>query len=932
MTSIVNGFQYTRSSASPVSLSLSAAGTINGTAGLRNDNVFTLANDAFLSTTDGGLAMASSYSTLDLYDGQGVRCVSGVCGSYGQLTVRLYNTTNGQLPCSVPAAPPAAPLNASSTVSSLIPAPFAGRVGAHGVQQSLYANPYLPALYLIGGQGTFAATNAAWQSLDGGVTWSPLGSNLTLSAIPTFMGAAVALLANGVIAIYGGLLSNGSATSYVATTSTLFATLPLVYTAPFLPRYYHASTTLPGTNTTVMCGGVSTVTGAATNDCWQATQPELGVVSWQQQTAVGPFPTGLSNAALVTLYDANATLLLCGGAVTSPSGQVTALSTCWVSVTLGVSWSAAISAAWGARQGLVMVSDLQDNAYLYGGINPATSLYYYDLWVSFDKAQTWLPVVVSGVFDIQQGCLALYYTQRYVSGHYVTYPQLVLYSGYQPSLSSYVAGGYYLPVVAGGGGAAGGYSPPLPQFSVSLPLVASQCQFTLNVAGTLAGFGVSSANPNAALLASTIASLVGAILGVPASAVQVCVHVTYAYLGTQRGEVYLFSSTLGSVDLLTLAYNVTAATGSELLSTPTSTAITSAGGLTGLQSASICVLLYSLPGDVDYPNSVATALQVTYDPTFVHTAQGNAVVLVNGTGTRTYTNRFGASFTTALSLAAAGQASTADNLWFLTGGLPVDARGLTLNLSSPVQQAGASPFALTSLVTLANVSGVLAEVNSPLVDAMGTAILASIPGFTSTAIPAANLNSLAVSYATCQAPISFTNGLRPPTQPTSFNGGARVRFVYQLGDGANYTVLGNLSLTTSSAFATSQDMLGNPYQTITSITGTRVYTHIPTRQVLASTVTGLMPSINPPRFYPYSLLAAAAGVYTASTAPFLDAAGLSFSLNNSVPVDGNAPGVGPLSSSVQLLELSSLLGVLLSEASYNNKPLASMQQQTYTFV
>ena len=148
-------------------------------------------------------------------------------------------------------------LTANSSVSSFNPASFFGRWMARGIQQSLYSNPYLPAIYLIGGQGTAALTGAVWESLDGGVTWSALGSNLTLSAIPTFMGAAVALLVNGVLVIYGGQLSNGSATSYVATTSTLFSTVPLVYTAPFTPRYDHAYTTILGSNMTLFCGGLT---------------------------------------------------------------------------------------------------------------------------------------------------------------------------------------------------------------------------------------------------------------------------------------------------------------------------------------------------------------------------------------------------------------------------------------------------------------------------------------------------------------------------------------------------------------------------------------------------------------------------------------------------------------------------------------------------
>ena len=44
-------------------------------------------------------------------------------------------------------------------------------------------------------------------------------------------------------------------------------------------------------------------------------------------------------------------------------------------------------------------------------------------------------------------------------------------------------------------------TPSLQANTLSLPQVESECQFTFDLAGTLAGFGVSSASPNAALKA-----------------------------------------------------------------------------------------------------------------------------------------------------------------------------------------------------------------------------------------------------------------------------------------------------------------------------------------------------------------------------------------------------------------------------------------------
>ena len=336
-------------------------------------------------------------------------------------------------------------INATVTASTLLPAPWVGRVGARGIQQSLYSSAYLPALYLIGGD-TGVLTDSIWQSLDGGVTWSSLGSNLTLSVIPTLQGSAMSVLANGVLVIYGGVLNNGTVISTVVASSTLFATSPVEYTAPFTPRYNPAYTTLPGTNTTLFCGGLtdpSVTTG--TNDCWQATNPELGAATWTQHTSNGPFPSSLSNAALISLYDVNSTLLLCGGAIVSGSTN-TAINTCWVSSTLSMSWSAGITAAWGARSGLVATSDLNGWAYVYGGQDSAGA-YYYDLWLSTDQASSWTLVIFSGgsTIDIQQGCLALYYTQQFVNGAFVTSLQFAFYSGYQPSTGEDVQGTYLAP-------------------------------------------------------------------------------------------------------------------------------------------------------------------------------------------------------------------------------------------------------------------------------------------------------------------------------------------------------------------------------------------------------------------------------------------------------------------------------------------------------
>ena len=393
-------------------------------------------------------------------------------------------------------------INSTATPSSLVPAPWSGRLGARALQQSLYANAYLPALYMIG--GTSVLSDAFWQSLDGGVTWSPLGSNLSLLAIPTLQGAGLSLLQDGTLVLFGGVLQSGTAISTVTASSTQFTTQPTQYTAPFSPRYNMAYTTPPGSgNTSLFCAGLSNAnTANTTSDCWAATSAQLGVQTWVRMTSAAPFPASLSNAAMVSLYDANSTLLLCGGAVAATSLQL-----CWVSSSMAATWSAGITAAWGPRTSHVMTSDLSGFAYLYGGVNSATQLPYYDLWLSTDRATRWTLVTQTQQLYLQQPCFTLYYTQQQlVGGSVQTLPQLDLFAGasYAGGSPSLLQGSFFLPLSTLIGGLPAAVVPPLSPLSFTPALLRSECQFTINVAGTVTGFGVSSANPNPLLLVGLI--------------------------------------------------------------------------------------------------------------------------------------------------------------------------------------------------------------------------------------------------------------------------------------------------------------------------------------------------------------------------------------------------------------------------------------------
>ena len=339
--------------------------------------------------------------------------------------------------------------------------------------------------------------------------------------------------------------------------------------------------------------------------------------------------------------------------------------------------------------------------------------------------------------------------------------------------------------------------------------------------------------------------------------------------------------------------------------------------------AYLCMIEYSLPGNVDYPWSSATSMSFSY------LSGTNQVTIVSGAGSRTFINRFGVQRTVAFTVAPLGTALS-NNVLYLSS-TPFDSSGLTLTMASPIQFPGAGPLATSTQLTIKNVGGYVMEAQSSRVDTGGTAFLSNLPGFTNITIGASNINSLAASYGACQAPLTFTNGLRSPTQPSASNGATTFRYTYSIGDGATYTITGSLTFTASSAFATTVDQLGNPYQTITGVTGTRTYTWLATGQTVVSTVSGLSTAYGSPdqRFYPYSLIASAPGVYTVTTVPFFDAAGVEFNISPSAPAPGMAPGSGTQYSATWLYMATSEATAALTDGPATSMPVVTLQQQTY---
>ena len=177
-------------------------------------------------------------------------------------------------------------------------------------------------------------------------------------------------------------------------------------------------------------------------------------------------------------------------------------------------------------------------------------------------------------------------------------------------------------------------------------------------------------------------------------------------------------------------------------------------------TGSLCLITYGLPGNVDYPWSVSTQLTVGYVPVHAAFTQSQipanplspTVLIVNASGTRTYTNRFGVSFTTSVILAPPN--IIASNVLYLNSTSPFDSNGLLLIPAVPLQLPGDGPIEIPypwgeGLIRVYNASGVWQEgvpfngAFASRVDGQGQAWLSSIPGAVNVTIGPSNLNALA---------------------------------------------------------------------------------------------------------------------------------------------------------------------------------------------
>ena len=312
-------------------------------------------------------------------------------------------------------------------------------------------------------------------------------------------------------------------------------------------------------------------------------------------------------------------------------------------------------------------------------------------------------------------------------------------------------------------------------------------------------------------------------------------------------------------------------------------------------SGTLCLIFYGAPGYLDYPWATAYNLNIMYTPT----ADGSGVYINSATGTRTFTNKYGSSFSTPI-LNFVGELYNSTQ--------PVDSNGFGVNLVNSVQFPGVDPAITSPAITIRtdidSGTGIFEYVNGyqteevGLSDPTSTAVVSSIATFPNIFIGQGSLNAGEVNYALCTATISINNGLA--TRPSSNIGATSLvyRYTYTISDGSD--IISSDMLLTCSSASPQQDLLGNYYQTVVSVSGTRTYTGINTFTGSTSTfisdiraLDGLAPSmthVTPDRIYPFSFSSAPPGAYpSAATAPFLDTAGLQFIVDPPAPID-NEPG------------------------------------------
>ena len=355
---------------------------------------------------------------------------------------------------------------------------------------------------------------------------------------------------------------------------------------------------------------------------------------------------------------------------------------------------------------------------------------------------------------------------------------------------------------------------------------------------------------------------------------------------------------------------------------------------------SVCFIFYGAPGTIDYPWSATVYLDFVYDQPAQKSTYGTYYDIIEGDATYTYTNKSGHV------TVSSTQPVYANSRIYIDTAVPVDSNdGLSLFVANNNHFSGFGPSlqlpGVGPLQSFGSITLNAANLGSPFIQ-LGPAfqldpasqawVATGLPGFVNRVIaPSANHNSQNVNYSLCTAAISRTNGKVTPVTPTAANTATLFHYSYFISDNATYSV--NTSLAVSASSTLFVDELGNTYQNITAVSGTRIYTYLPTGATVTSSVTGLSASAGTPsqRWYPFAYLQLRSH-YTTNNAPYLDADGLGYGISPAAPINGDPPGNGTQYSdvTVQVAPTTLLAYPVLTELEYNTAPVLNKQRQTYT--
>ena len=351
----------------------------------------------------------------------------------------------------------------------------------------------------------------------------------------------------------------------------------------------------------------------------------------------------------------------------------------------------------------------------------------------------------------------------------------------------------------------------------------------------------------------------------------------------------------------------------------------------GDSQTQLCFITYSQPGDIDYPWSAAVSLFLDYNVGLQTDQYGTYQACYGGIGTYTYTNKFGNPTTHKVTLDGGADL-------YIGTDLPVDLNGIRLNFQDvpDVQLPGVGPVVRYDQIAIqagpgfVGLAGSDPELDNTFrIDPLGQAWLSPYPGFVNQSIPAANINAPVIDLVNCKAPIDSRNGGAIP----GYGYAPSFTYQYTIGDGSTWEAVTIMKVTASKDLYV--DELGNQYQTIADVTGTRKYTWLPTGMGSTSAIPAIDTNYDAPsqRWYPFALTQAATGVYNTSTAPYLDGDGLAIRISPAMPINGEPAG-GSITDIIVSFALSDpndpSSALLLTESNTETPLSSSVQSQIYT--